>query len=123
MEASKSIYFLAIFSFAILISCSTKPSTPEGILSKDEMAKVLTEFYLKESKINSLQLNQDSALILFQYYKQQYSQEKNMPDSVIEKSYQYYLDKPADMSEIYDRIIDSLALKEQRAGAAIEKVK
>jgi hypothetical protein len=95
-------------------SCSNKNSAPDGILSKDEMAKVLTDFYLKESKITGLHLSQDSALVLFEYYRSKYVEETSIPDSVIDQSYQYYLERPKEMGEIYDRIIDSLALKEQR---------
>jgi hypothetical protein len=78
------------------------------------MAKVLTDFYLKESKITGLHLSQDSALVLFEYYRSKYVEETSIPDSVIDQSYQYYLERPKEMGEIYDRIIDSLALKEQR---------
>ena len=104
---------LWMFFFLVLISCSEK--TPEGILSRKEMAKTLTEFYLKESKINSLHVGHDSAMVLFQYFKQQYSEQNHLGDSVIDKSYRYYLDHPRELDEIYDIIIDSLSLKEQRA--------
>ena len=110
--------------FAILTFChlSCSPSSPpEGILSKAEMAKAMTEFYLKESKITAMRISSDSALVLFKYYKQQYSQENNFSDSTLENSYQYYLSNPTELSEIYDRIIDSLALKEQRAGVLDKK--
>lgn len=110
-----------IFCACLLFSCGIKKANPEGILSKDEMAKVLTEFYLKESKITSLHLVQDSALVLFQYYKQKYAEEHNISDTVLEVSYQYYLSKPLELSEIYDRIIDSLVLKEQRASIPMKR--
>ena len=90
-------------------------SAPSGILSKDEMAKAMTEFYLKETKINALMISQDSALVLFQYFKQKYADDYDLQDSAIDKSYRYYLGRPVEMGEIYDRVIDTLALKEQRA--------
>ena len=98
----------------IFYSCSTKPETPPGILSKDEMAKALTDLYLKEAKINKLPVGQDSILVLIQYYRTKYAASHNLPDSIVEKSYQYYVERPFEMGEIYDRIIDSLALREQR---------
>jgi Domain of unknown function (DUF4296) len=114
-----SCALLAIATCA-LVSCKPKTETPEGILSKDEMAKILTEFYLKEAKINNMQLAHDSTLVLFQYYKQQYVKENNLKDSVLDVSYQYYLARPKQLSEVYDRIIDSLALREQREGAVAQ---
>ena len=113
-ELRYTIFILIIVFFA---SCSKKTETPKGILSKDEMANVLIDFYVKESKINSLRINQDSALVLFQYYRQKRAAENNLTDSIIDKSYRYYLKQPAELTQIYDRIIDSLALKEQRAVA------
>lgn len=100
--------------FFAFVGCSYS-SAPAGILSKDEMAKAMTEFYLKETKINALMISQDSALVLFQYFKQKYADDYDLPDSAIDKSYHYYLGRPIEMGEIYDRVIDTLALKEQKA--------
>lgn len=107
---------LLAFCMIIFFSCSQKPDHPAGILSQEQMAKAMTEFYLKEVKITTLRLHADSALDLFQLFKQKYAEENNIPDSLLEESYQYYLGSPSELSEIYDRIIDSLALAEQRAG-------
>ena len=112
-------FLLCVIMACSIFSCRPKSETPEGILSKDEMAKILTEFYLKESKINSLQLAHDSALVVFQYFKQQYVKENNIHDSTLDVSYQYYLARPKELSAVYDRIIDSLALREQREGVVL----
>jgi hypothetical protein len=39
---------------------------------------------------------------------------KGLKDSVISKSYQYYLDHTTELESIYDAVIDSLSLREQR---------
>ena len=113
-------FFLLFIILGLIFSCSKKNSAPEGILSKDEMAKVLTEFHLKESKIGLLGISQDSSQKLFEYYKLKYAGENNIPDSVLENSYQYYLANTAELSEIYDRVIDTLALREQRPDASVK---
>jgi Domain of unknown function (DUF4296) len=92
-----------------------KPDRPAGILSKDQMVNALTDFYLKEARINTLGLPVDSTTAIMDYYMQQYAAGKNFPDSAIDQSYDYYLNQPLEMSEIYDRVIDSLALREQKA--------
>ena len=38
----------------------------------------------------------------------------NLPDSSLKKTYQYYGDHPKEMEEVYDALIDSLSLREQR---------
>jgi len=108
---------LVLFLLLSLLACSSNNNKPEGVLSKDEMAKAMIEYYLKEARINLYNLQQDSALALLKYYREEYADDKITTDSVLEKSYQYYLDNPMEFSEVYDRIIDSLALQEQRARA------
>lgn len=105
----------------LLSSCSTKTDKPADILSKDEMAKALTEFYVKEAKINAFPISHDSALILMEYYRQKYALQNGKNDSSVERSYQYYLGRPDELSEIYDRIIDSLALQEQRINGVVAR--
>jgi Domain of unknown function (DUF4296) len=110
-----------VFCFAIFYSCSSKRDRPPGILSQEEMAKALTEFYLKDAKITTLRLEPDSSLSMFQLFKQRYAEENNFSDSLLEESYQYYLGNPSELSEIYDRIIDTLALAEQRSGVVLKR--
>ena len=108
-----SLFIIGLFLINVF-SCSSKNDLPKGVLSKDEMAKILTEFYVKEARINALHLDQDSAKKLMEYYRYKYSGQMGVPDSTIDISYQYYLSHPAEMGEIYDQIIDTLALREQR---------
>ena len=87
------------------------------------MARALTQFYLTEAKINNLHVGQDSSLVLFKYFRERYAEQNHFADSVIDKSYRYYLDHPKDLNDIYDIIIDSLVLKEQRATLPVTQPK
>ena len=98
----------------IVFSGCESADKPAYVLSEDEMTVMLTEFYLKEAKLTHLGIGSDSSLALFNYYKHKYAESKSLPDSVLDLSYQYYIDRPAEMSVIYDRVIDSLSLNEQR---------
>ena len=109
----RCLFFMGIF-LIIVFSCSNRKDLPEGVLSKEEMAKILTEFYLREARINTIHVSQDSGQNIMQLYRNKYAEQTGVPDSIVEMSYQYYLANPAELGEIYDRIIDSLALKEQR---------
>jgi hypothetical protein len=110
------VLYLIITGFFIMsiLSCSNKNDVPDGILSKEEMAQILTEFYLKEARVNNIHVSQDSSRKLMEYYRFKYAEQTGIPDSIVEASYQYYLSHPVALGEIYDRVIDSLALKEQR---------
>lgn len=98
----------------VLVSCSSSERLPEGVLNKDEMAKVLTEFALKEAKINTFHVGTDSAARLFKVFRESYQEKSGVPDSIIDKSFEYYLARPADFAAIYDRVIDTLALRESK---------
>ena len=41
--------------------------------------------------------------------------ESGVTDSVFKKSFDYYMERPAEMEQIYTALVDTLQLKEQRA--------
>jgi hypothetical protein len=115
---TRKLVFLGCCLVAILVlSCEEK--RPEGILSKDQMVSALTDFYLKEAKVNLLGLPTDSATKLIKYYKNEYARGKKFADTTLDASYQYYLNRPLEISAIYDQVIDSLVLREQRADSPV----
>ena len=106
--------FIATITLSgFLFSCSNDNAAPDGVLSKAEMTKILTDFYLKEARLNALRVAPDSTQKLMLYFRSQYAEQSGIPDSLVELSYQYYVEHPKDLAEIYDRIIDSLSLMEQ----------
>lgn len=109
--------FLLCSSVLATLFFSCKEKQPEGILTEDQMVVALTDFYLKETKINSLALQPDSAAVVMQYYKQKYAAKIGIADSVLDRSYQHYLENSKAMSRIYDRVIDSLSLQQQKSHA------
>ena len=114
-----SFWMSCLVCWMILFSCQEKQ--PEGLLSKQQMVSALLEFYQKEARFNTLGVSTDSTAALMHYYKLKYIQQHNLNDSAIDFSYQYYLSKPKLLSEIYDQVIDSLALREQKADAPVEQ--
>jgi hypothetical protein len=108
--------FLGIILAVFFFSCSPSEKRPTGILSKDEMTKVLTDFYLKEAKITSLLVGTDSGTAIFKHFRKKYALQSGVPDSAIDISYQYYLARPVELNEIYNRVIDSLSLKHHKVG-------
>jgi hypothetical protein len=119
MITRKLVYLSCCLAAVLLLSCGEK--RPEGILSKDQMVSALTDFYLKEAKVNTLGLHTDSATTLMEHYKDEYARGKKFADTTLDVSYQYYLNRPLEISTIYDRVIDSLALREQRADSLVVK--
>ena len=117
MITRKLVFLGCCLAALLVLSCGEK--RPEGILSKDQMVSALTDFYLKEARVNTLGLLTDSAATLLQYHKDEYARGKNFTDTALDVSYQYYLNRPLVLSAIYDQVIDSLVLREQRADSLV----
>jgi hypothetical protein len=98
---------------ATLAACGDKK--PEGILSRHEMVKVMEELYIAEEKINHLALSRDSSKVVFEVIKGKVFEDAAMTDSVFRKSFDYYMEHPAEMELIYTALVDTLQLREQRA--------
>jgi len=107
--------FFIITSFVIFSSCSSKERVPEGVLTKDQMVNVLIELHIAEEKVNQLKLPIDSSKTLAAVMKDKVLEKTNVEDTVFEDSFNYYLDRPKEMEQIYTAIVDSLQLREQRA--------
>jgi hypothetical protein len=56
----------------------------------------------------------DSSYRLFLAYQDTLMHRRGVSDSTLRKAYAYYLEHPNELEAIYDAIIDSLSLKEQR---------
>ncbi len=100
----------------LLTACGHKEQT--GILDKDQMAALLTDFYMKEARMKGGNVTVDSAVLLFTHLRQRYAASHGFPDSIIDASFDHYLKHPVEMDEVFNRVIDSLSLREQRLGSA-----
>ena len=96
--------------------CSCKEKKPDNVLDKEQMTNCMIEVYLAEARLSSKIFIADSARHVFGPYEKQLLERKGISDSVLRKSYQYYLEHPDEMEAIMDAVIDSLSLREQAAG-------
>jgi Domain of unknown function (DUF4296) len=96
-------YFILLNSIAW--SCREE-KLPSGVLSKAEYAAFLVEVHLA--------LSRDSASGLFFNFEERLLQKKGLADSVVKATYQYYLNHPRDLEEVYVAVVDTLSLREQR---------
>jgi hypothetical protein len=99
----------------VLTSGCQQEKTPPGVLSKEEYAEYLVNIYVAEAKLNTYAITPDSAMKLFQPYERSLQQKFGKPDSVIQKTYQWYLAHPQEWELVYTAVIDTLNLLEQKA--------
>lgn len=104
---------ILVMIFSVAFSCQKEKPT-QGILTKAQMADWMMAMYLAEARILTLPMVRDSAYKLFVPYEDSLLRRKSFQDSTLEKSYQYYLEHPQELETIYDIVIDSLSLREQR---------
>ena len=77
------------------------------------MAEVMMDVYLLESKVRDLSLKQDSTKVIYDYYENKIWSSHGIDDSLYRLSFEYYINHPEEMSEIYSIMVDSLSLKER----------
>lgn len=106
-----------IVLIGILFGMCRQGSQPTGVLPPEEMARIMVELYLAEARLTDQMMEKDSARKYFFPFEQKLLEKYGLPDSVILKSYQYYVDHPAEFESIYDSVIDTLSLREQKARA------
>ena len=104
---------LLMLMVLIAISCSrSAQETPP--LPKEAMISLLMEVYLSEARTNLLQVPRDSSYRLFLARQDSLMHERGISDSTLRAAHTYYLNHPAELESVYDAIIDSLSLREQR---------
>lgn len=114
MTRAGLIYMLIVLALAG--GCRTE-KTPPGVLNKKDYAQYLVNVYVAEAKLNTLAITPDSAMKIFQPFQQSLVKDFNTSDSVIQKTYQYYLAHPDQLEQVYTTVIDTLSLMEQRANS------
>lgn len=105
-----------LFFILLAVGCRGQ-SAPEGILSKSEMSSLLVDLYIAESRITISRIPRDSAYLVLKPYEDSVLYRRGITDSTLKKSYAYYLEHPKVMEQILDAVIDTLSLREQRAGS------
>lgn len=110
---SRSLVF-ALLSLLLMDSCTAEKEEKQAPLSKDEMVRVMMEIYLAEARLSVLPVDRDSAYRLFIPFQDSLLYHRGIKDSTLRSAYDYYLNRPDELEQIYDQLIDSLSLREQR---------
>ena len=98
-----------------LSSCKTDQK-PAAVLEKEKFAEVLVDMYVAEARLAGISIIPDSSSTLFRPFRESLFKKKDVTDSVMKITYRYYVDHPIELEEVYDIAIDTLSLREQRAG-------
>lgn len=106
-----------ILSFCILslVSCNSR-NKPDGLLPQDKMVEVLIDIHLTEGLTSAMPVAYDSSKVLYNLLEKDVFLKHAVNDSVFTQSLLYYLRDPAEMEQIYSRVVDSLLVRESSDG-------
>ncbi|MBS1508759.1 MAG: DUF4296 domain-containing protein [Bacteroidetes bacterium] len=103
-----------LFLWLALISC-TANKKPNDVLSQAQLSALLVDVYVSEARVDVIPGLKDSTIRYFLPREQKLLKEKGISDSVLRKTYAYYLEHPKELEQVYDAVIDTLTVHEQRA--------
>jgi hypothetical protein len=112
-----SRFTLIGFALIFLLPACAPDKTPAGVLSEQEMVKILAEIYLAEEKTERAGIPYDSARKIFPKFEAKIYEKMSVSDSVFLKSMEYYKAHPKKLDYIYSALVDSLNLQAQREPA------
>lgn len=102
--------FLIVFS-----SCGNEDNPPQGTLSEEKMATILSEVHIAESRVTRLQLrSQDSSLLVFNKLKNEIWKKQKVDTLTYRVSYEYYMAHPERMARIYQNVQKKIEAREKQ---------
>lgn len=116
----KHIYYILFFLAAIFLS-SCKSDNPKGILSHEQMERVLTDIHIVDGSITDKMMVPDT---MFKYGNAQYIQvfkQHHIDSGEFKRSFRFYSNKPDELFEIYDKVTAELKVRVDSATKVREK--
>ncbi|WAC11043.1 DUF4296 domain-containing protein [Dyadobacter pollutisoli] len=105
---------LFVFSCLLFSSCIDEEKAPKNTLSEEQMAAILTDIHLAESRVNRLQLRSlDSSLMIFNKLKSDIWKKHKVDTLAYRESYSYYMTHPQTMTRIYEKVNKKIEIREK----------
>jgi hypothetical protein len=102
-----------VFIVLAAVSCREE-SRPAYLVDDVALVRFLADVYATEAKVTSLVLTRDSAEVLFALAERRLFEKHELSDSLYHLTMEYYLGHPHQLSTLYDGLIDTLNLREQK---------
>ena len=112
MKIQYGLFFLTLVCG--LYACQVDKKHAD-VLAKEELANLLVELYVGEAKMLNIVPVNDSAYKLFLPFEEALLKKNDISDSIIKTTFRYYLEHPIELEQVYDIVIDTLSLREQKA--------
>ncbi|TLU99987.1 DUF4296 domain-containing protein [Dyadobacter luticola] len=98
-----------------VFGCKEDEKPPKNTLSEEQMATILTDIHLAESRVNRLQLRSlDSSLMIFNKLKDDVWKKYKVDTVAYRESYAYYMTRPELMTRIYEKVNKKIETREKK---------
>jgi hypothetical protein len=104
---------LLVFILLLVVSCQTNEK-PKGILTQAQLSAFFVDVYLAEARVDAVPQVKDSTIRYFLPMEEKLLKKNGISDSTLKITYAYYVAHPKELEQIYDAVIDTLALREKR---------
>ncbi len=104
-----------LFLTVLVIVCAcTAKEAPEDLIGRKKMTKVLTEVHLLEAKITQLTISpKDSIQSVYDHFEKLLFEDLEITQEQYDRSFNYYVDNPAELEKVYNAVVDSLMQMEK----------
>ncbi|QMU28502.1 DUF4296 domain-containing protein [Adhaeribacter radiodurans] len=106
-------YFFLVLTLFLLIRCAPAGEPkPAHLLSEEEMTSIMIDVHLAEAQIENAGLPPDSGDAVYRKMHREILQKHQVKEADFNNSYQYYLRNLNGLDKIYEKVIDSLTVRE-----------
>jgi len=108
---------ICLLILTVAVACQSNKK-PKEVLTQAQLSALIVEVYLAESKLDAIAKPKDTTIKYFIPFEEKLLQRLGIPDSVLKKTYSYYIANPKELEQVYDSVIDTLTLREQKSHLA-----
>lgn len=87
---------------------------PKGVIPPSAMVVVLTDLHIADARLGEIRLRSDSLQNLSKRYKSDILDRHGYTSEDFERSMVFYLDHPVIFDDVYEAVIDTLNLRQQK---------
>lgn len=88
---------------------------PDDVMQVDQMTRYLIHVHIAETKTVNGGFPLDTSLLMYQYYHQRILDNMKLDTGLVRRSLKFYGRSPKRTSLIYERVVDSLGLRNSTA--------
>ena len=111
----KKSFFILLAGLLLQACTSPVDPAPADLLSEKQMTGILVDIHILESRLETMGLPHDTASNYFRTQQQEIFKKHQVAADKFFKSYDYYVSNVSELDKIYEKVVDSLSMKEVEA--------